>query len=67
MTVHQIRPQRQQRGEIARHLEIHGDKIHIVCVTPDNVRTVDILTAEQAGEWADELRDAAADVLARRP
>jgi hypothetical protein len=64
VTIHKLNQQRQQRGEIERHLEIHGDKIHIVTVTPDRVRTVDILTAEQACEWSDELRDAAAEVMA---
>jgi hypothetical protein len=66
MTVHQIRPQRQQRGEIERHLERRGGNICIITTTPDGVRTTDILTPEEALEWSDQIRDMAADELIRR-
>jgi hypothetical protein len=53
--------QRQQRGETLREFDVRAGQVRLVTTTPDGARITEILTPDEAREWAEDLIEAAAD------
>lgn len=56
---------RQVRGETLREVTARDGVVEIVTTCPDGAVIRELLTPDEAAEWADDIRDAAADALMR--
>lgn len=66
MTVTSLSDRRRQvHGEVLRTIEAQRGVVRVVTETPDGAVITEMLTPEEAREWAEELIEAARDAESR--